>query len=65
MITYRVIMKVGYYERWFEFNDSMEAVAFAGQALNHSVVNEDTKETVSVMVKLVNKDKEKEQEEQD
>ena len=40
-MIYRVILKVGYYERWFDFNDRNEAGRFAETILNHDTPDED------------------------
>lgn len=58
MIVYRVMLKIGYYERWFEFKDSLEAFSFAGTALNHSVKSEDNEKMVKVVVELVDQEQE-------
>lgn len=43
MLKYRVIVKVSYYETWFEFDDAEEACEFAKSVMLHQVPNEDTK----------------------
>ena len=40
-MIYRVILKVGYCERWFDFSDRNEAGRFAETILNHDVPDED------------------------
>ena len=46
MIKYRVMIKVGYCDAWFEFDGAESACAFAENALKHSVKSKDTdKET--------------------
>lgn len=64
MIAYRVVLKIGYYERWFEFDDVKKAAEFAETVLMHQVPSEDHKlETVSVTIKVVDVTKEKQEEE--
>lgn len=53
MITYRVALKIGYHERWFEFCDLSKAGEFAKIILINQVINEDHKDqqlTVSIEV---------------
>ena len=40
-MIYRVSLKVGYSERWFDFNDRNEAGRFAETILNHDTPYED------------------------
>lgn len=42
MLKYRIILRVGYCEAWFEFDDPTAACDFARTALLHQTVNEDT-----------------------
>lgn len=65
-MIYRVILKIGYYSNWFDFDDSDEAVNFAVCALKHNVPNEDRNNSlseVSMMVIDPNKIKSSEEEE--
>lgn len=41
IMVVRVILKIGYYERWFEFENISDAVGFAADVLRHNVPNED------------------------
>jgi hypothetical protein len=58
-MIYRVILKVSYYERWFEFESAKEAADFAEIILRHSVVNEDnTEKPMYVTIRVVDKEAE-------
>ena len=46
-MIYRVILIIGYYENWFDFDDSESALNFAVWALKHNVPNEDRKNSLS------------------
>lgn len=55
-MIYRIVLKVGYYERYFDFVDGKEALAFAETILRRSVISEDCKKTptfvnVSIMTR--------------
>lgn len=55
-MIYRVIMKVNFYERLFDFADMEEASIFATAILTHQIVSEDHKKvdtyvTIKVMTK--------------
>lgn len=52
-VTYRVIVKVGYYEAWFEFESMSEAGAFAQTVLTHQASNEDTTRKLSVRIDVI------------
>lgn len=52
-IIYRVILKVGYCEAFFEFESVEDAAAFARVALKHMVSNEDTKKKSSITMFIV------------
>ena len=52
-MIYRVIIKVGYYEAYFEFNESEKACEFATTALAHMTSNEDTKKKSSIALEIV------------
>ena len=54
-MIYRVILKVGYYENWFDFDTIAEAGGFAKSVLVHSVPNEDRKtQPAFVTIEVVN-----------
>ena len=56
-MIYRIILKVGYYERWFDF-ETVNAAANFGQAiLEHESPNEDHKETLtSITMQMIKKE---------
>lgn len=45
-MKYRVRVKVGYHERWFEFNKAAEAMKFAETILDHQIESEDYQNAV-------------------
>lgn len=49
-MKYRVILKVGYNEAYFEFDDINRAAEFAGEILVHSVKSDDTDKKTSVSI---------------
>lgn len=54
MLKYRIILRVGYCESWFEFDTPIAACDFAKTALLHQVTNEDTeKRPTYVTMKVV------------
>lgn len=53
MFFYRVILKVGYSEAWFNFADIKEAAEFARIVLEHQELNEDTTLKRSINVKVI------------
>lgn len=53
-MIYRVCIKVEYCERWFDFENSNEAIIFAEMALTHQVKNEDNKKQMSIELKIIN-----------
>ena len=58
-IIYRVVFKVGYYERWFDFDNATDATFFATLILNHETSSEDHKKREGeVIIKVVDKAKE-------
>lgn len=60
-LTYRVILKVGYLERYFEFVDRISALSFAENALIHTAPSEDMQERpFKVVLEVVDKEVEKE-----
>lgn len=60
-MIYRVILKIGYYENWFDFTTGDEAIEFASSALNHHSPNEDRSELLTIELQIMKK-KEKEEE---
>lgn len=40
-MKYRVVLKISYYERWFEFDNINKAATFAADLLKYNVPNED------------------------
>lgn len=60
-IKYRVVLKVGYYESWFEFNGAKDATNFATEALQHMVSTEDTTKKESIILQVVNTEAEHEE----
>ena len=62
-MKYRVIIKVGYNEGWFEFNTPVEACNFATTAISHQVKNEDTRKTGYIRIEVVDPTVEVEEEE--
>ena len=62
MIKYRVIIKVSYYEAWFEFDSIEDAGEFAKTALMYNVPSKDRSDFEGVRIEVVNTDKEKESE---
>ena len=62
MIVYRVILKVGYNEAYFEFESAGEATDFATNALKHSTSCDDTKKKFKIMMAIVDAENEEEEE---
>lgn len=63
-MKYRVILKVGYYERWFEFDTVDSAAYFAKDLLSANVPNEDHPEIIAaVSIVVIKKEDEKCEEE--
>ena len=58
-IKYRVIIKVGYYATWFDFDSANPACDFATSALTHMVPNEDNSKKTSINIQVVDVDMEK------
>lgn len=50
---YRVILRVGYSEAWFNFTDIKEAAEFARLVLEHQELNEDTTLKRSISIKVI------------
>jgi len=61
MIKYRVILKIGYNEAWFEFENAVEAINFATVALQSMVANEDTTKKTKVTIQIINPNEEEEE----
>lgn len=62
MIRYRVKIKVGYNEAFFDFTDSTRATNFANSALLHSVKSEDTENQTKIIMSLEEVEPEEEEE---
>lgn len=62
-IIYRVVIKVGYYEAFFDFDSVNEACEFTRTAVVHSVENEDSKRPTSLTIKVINPEQEREDDE--
>ena len=43
-MKYRVILKVGYLDLWFDFDNVEEAIPFIKTIFHHQVENDDTKD---------------------
>lgn len=53
-MRYRVVMKVSYHERYFDFDDANDALAFAEMIVEHDVTSEDHAEkTTEVAVYVI------------
>ena len=52
-MKYRIILKVGYYSTWFDFDDIEAAGEFAKTILLHQVQNEDTEKGTSVKIEVI------------
>lgn len=52
-MKYRVILKVNYYEAWFEFDTIKEAGEFAKTILVHQVENEDNKRKSTIRLEVI------------
>ena len=65
MIKYRVIIKVSYYEAWFDFESIEDAGEFAKIALMHNVPSKDSREFEGIRIEVVNTDKEESKEEEE
>lgn len=53
-MKYRVILKVNYYEAWFEFDTVEEAGEFAKTILTHQVESEDNKRKSMIRLEVIN-----------
>lgn len=57
-MIFRVILKIGYYENWFDFDNLEDAGIFAEAALSHCVPNEDRKTAPTfVAINMIDKEK--------
>ena len=61
-MKYRVKLKVGYMEIFFEFESLMEAGEFMETVLTHMVDSEDAKRQSKVMMEVINEEVEEETE---
>ena len=65
MLKYRVIIKVSYYEAWFEFDEAEEAGVFATTLLQKMVTSPDQKKQSSITIKLIDVEAEAKAKEED
>lgn len=63
-MIYRVVLKVGYCEAFFDFDEAESACNFAMLALTHSVACDDTKKATKITLQIVNPVAEKEEEDE-
>ena len=64
-MIYRVILKVMYYEKWFDFDDVKKAAEFAQTILHYEVPSEDHKVVATeVIMKAIDETKINKQEEE-
>lgn len=61
-MKYRVIIKIGYNNAWFEFDSIAEAGSFAETVLVHQIPNEDTKKKSFITIQVVDENAESEEE---
>lgn len=52
-MIFRVVVKVSYYETWFEFESMEEAGTFAKTVLTHQVDSEDAAKSLSVRIDVM------------
>ena len=64
-ISFRVVINVGYYAAWFDFEDAEQACIFATNALTHLTPNEDNRKETSISIRVVDLEAEKEKEDED
>lgn len=65
-MIYRVILKIGYYENWFDFDDITDAAKFAETVLEHQRANEDRKILrAEIVLKVIDPTKENNDEEEE
>ena len=62
MMTYRVVIKVGYNDAAFEFESLRDAGDFARMVLTHQVRTEDTKKALYVKIEVRSCEEEEEEE---
>ena len=62
MICYRVIIKCGYKNAYFDFDSSSEACSFAEKALLHGS-SEDDEKLPAIILKVINTDVDQEEDE--
>jgi len=62
-IVYRVVLRVGYCEAYFDFSTADEACIFARISLEHMVENEDTKKQHYINLQIINMDAKESEEE--
>ena len=53
-MIYRIVLKVGYCEAWFDFETIEGAADFARDILAHQVASEDTKRGTSISIEILN-----------
>ncbi len=54
MVKYRVILKVSYYETWFDFDTPEQATYFATTALRAMVSSDDTAKKQFITIQVIN-----------
>lgn len=59
-MVYKVMVKVGYYERWFEFLSSVDAIYFAETIIKKAADSEDNELPTKVAVWVTKKEAEDE-----
>lgn len=62
-MIYRVILKVSYYEAFYDFQDIQSAADFVVIALSHQTANEDTKKKRSISIVVIDPSIEEEKDE--
>ena len=66
MFKYRIILRFGYYDRWFEFDNINVATQFAKDVLKYGVPNEDCPDReFSIRMDIINIEAEIEEEAQE
>lgn len=63
-MIYRVVINVGYYTAYFDFDTPKKACRFATSALTHSVSNEDTSKKSSITLEIIEAEFEAEENEE-
>lgn len=64
MMIYRVILKVSYYEAFYDFQDIQSAADFVVLALSHQTTNEDTKKKRSISIVVIDPSIEEEEDDE-